>query len=240
MPQIQPFRAWRYSGTHRDISPMVAPPYDVIGPNAEEGLRQRDPHNIVRLILPRDEPGHPGSRYEAARRELDSWAGAGVLEEDAQPAFYPYRQSYRIEGRNEAARVGFLGLLRIQPFGREVMAHERTLAGPREDRFLLLSATRANLSPVFVLFEDPAGQVGSILEAAMREPTLARADREQGEHDEMWQLTDRRRREELVEALARQALVFADGHHRYESALRFLEGLQARGEEPGRDRKSVV
>ena len=37
----------------------------------------------------------------------------------------------------------------------------------------------------------------------------------------------------LAEGIRSQPLVFADGHHRYESALGYLESLRARGVEPG-------
>ncbi len=233
MPEIRPFRAWRYAGRHRDLSALIAPPYDVIPPELEEHLRARDPHNVVRLILPHDRDGQPGSRYQVAAEELESWARAGVLEQDPEPAFYPYRQTYRLERRHEAARVGFLGLLGLQPFGEEVLAHERTLEGPREDRFRLIQATRANLGPVFVLFEDRAGGIRALIEHGMSEGPLARAERPQGEFDELWRLGDSATTRQLQERLRDQALVFADGHHRYESGLQYLETLRREGRDPG-------
>lgn len=233
MPEIRPFRAWRYVQERHDLTPLIAPPYDVIGPELETGLRDRDPHNVVRLILPKDKAGAPGSRYDVARAELESWASAGVLAQDAGPAFYPYRQTYRVAGREEASRVGFMGLLKLEPFGASVMAHEHTLEGPKEDRFRLLQATRANLSPVFVLFQDPGGEVQKVLAQAMAGPDASRAARPQGERDEMWALSDPAACERLRQAILTQPLVFADGHHRYESALRYLESLRASGKAPG-------
>ncbi len=232
MPEIRPLRGWRFSGP-ADLGARVAPPYDVITPRAAQGLRDRDAHNIVRLILPEDTPGTPESRYENAAVELRGWREAQVLRQDAEPSFYPYRQTYRVHDREEAQRTGFLGLLRLQPFGPEVMAHEHTLAGPKEDRFRLLEATRTNLSPVFVLFEDPSGTVRSLLESAMQAPRASFALREQGELDECWRVVDPAVTSGLEAALASQPLVFADGHHRYESALRFKETLEQRGEPVG-------
>lgn len=233
MPEIQPLRAWRYAGARQDLTPLIAPPYDVIGPELDVELRARDPHNVVRLILPRDQAGKPESRYEAAREELESWSAGGILAQDSEPGFYPYRQTYRKEGRVEAARVGFLGLLRLEPFGASVMAHEHTLEGPRQDRFRLLQATRANLSPVFVLFQDSGEKVRGLLEASMKVPAAQRAARMQGETDEMWRLTDPGACAALSQAIRTQPLVFADGHHRYESALAYLESLRAAGKDPG-------
>jgi uncharacterized protein (DUF1015 family) len=129
--------------------------------------------------------------------------------------------------------VGFLGLLRLEPFGASVMAHEHTLEGPRQDRFRLLQATHANLSPVFVLFQDPGGKVRGLLEAAMKEPAAQHAARMQGETDELWRMQDPAACAALAEAIRTQPLVFADGHHRYESALGYLESLRAAGKDPG-------
>ncbi|MBI5838160.1 MAG: DUF1015 domain-containing protein [Candidatus Eisenbacteria bacterium] len=236
MPEVRPFRALRFSGERRDLSRVIAPPYDVIESPAEvAGLRERHPHNVVRLILPEDHPGQPDSRYRASREQLEAWLGEGALVQDPHPAFYPYRQAYRRNGSGVAERVGFLGLLRLEPFGRQVMAHENTLAGPREDRYRLLREVRVNLSPVFALFEDPGGHVRTALEAAMTRPWDARATRGGHDHghDELWRMDEPEACETVMRALHGQPLVFADGHHRYESALRHLAEMRERGEDPG-------
>ncbi len=234
MPEVRPFRALRYAGDRVDLSAVVAPPYDVIAGREEaRRLRERDPRNVVRLILPEDHPGEPGSRYRAAREELERWLGDGVLAPDPRPAFYPYRQSFRFNGDGETSRVGFLGLLRLEPFGSRVMAHENTLAGPREDRYRLISEVRANLSPVFALFEDPGGAVRRALETAMGGHWAARARHGADVVDELWRLDDPQACAAIEAGLRDHPLVFADGHHRYESALRHLQEIEARGEDPG-------
>ena len=53
-----------------------------------------------------------------------------------------------------------------------VLPHERTLAGPREDRYKLLRATGVNTSPVVGLYDDRDGASRPILDA-----TTARARR---------------------------------------------------------------
>jgi uncharacterized protein (DUF1015 family) len=234
MPEVRPFRGVRFAGRRRDLGPLIAPPYDVIAGEAEvSALRARHPHNVVRLILPADRPDEPGSRYRAAREELHEWLRDGVLAQDSQPAFYPYRQTYHLNGGPPMERAGFLGLLRLEPFGPRVMAHENTLAGPREDRLRLLQQVGANMSPVFALFEDPDSTVRDALARAMGAPGEASARRGAREHDELWQLLDPAAIDSIATVLRDQPLVIADGHHRYESALHHLRDLRERGEDPG-------
>ena len=126
-------------------------------------------------------------------------------------------------------RRGFFGLLELRAFGEGgVFAHEKTLDAPKEDRFRLLEATRTNLSPVFVLYEDDQGAVRAATDAARARKPLARAKTAEGEEG-LWAVADSDT-DTIARTLRSQALVFADGHHRYESALRYR--AQRRAEEP--------
>ena len=54
--RIAPFSGVRYSSEKvPDISPVVAPPYDMISPAEQEKFYARHPYNVVRLILTREE-----------------------------------------------------------------------------------------------------------------------------------------------------------------------------------------
>jgi uncharacterized protein (DUF1015 family) len=225
MPIVLPFRAVRPAGA-ADPSPRLSPPYDVIAPE-ERARLAGDPFNAVHLELPADDAG-AGSRYPAARRTLDSWLAQGALARDPEPSFYAYEQRFTHGGR-ERVRRGFFGLLELRAFGEGgVFAHEKTLDAPKEDRFRLLEATRTNLSPVFVLYEDDQGAVRAATDAARARKPLARAKTAEGEEG-LWAVADSDT-DTIARTLRSQALVFADGHHRYESALRYR--AQRRAEEP--------
>ena len=235
MPNVLPFRAVRPVATG-DPSAHLSPPYDVITPS-ERARLAGDPHNPVHLILPEDEAGRDGSRYPAARRVLDGWLAEGALVRDAAPAFYPYEQNFTHAGKT-LVRRGFFGLLELRKFGEGgVFAHEHTLTAPKEDRYRLLAATRTNLSPVFVLYEDPKGEVKAAVDAARAKAPLGSARTTEGE-ESLWAVPDEgdaspeaRCMAAGAEAIARtlrgQGLVFADGHHRYESALRYRRERRA-------------
>lgn len=170
MPDIRPFRALRYdSATVVDPALVVAPPYDVVGPAEHDRLLARHPANVVRLDLPREEPGdEPDDRYRRAARTLAGWRSDGTLHKDPHPSIYIYEQTYRVPGTDVArSQRGFFARLRLETLGAGsgVFPHERTMAGPREDRYKLLRATGVNSSPVVGLYEDRGGAGGPVLDA---------------------------------------------------------------------------
>jgi uncharacterized protein (DUF1015 family) len=234
VPSIHPFRALRYSReVVDDLAAVVAPPYDVIGPEEHDRLLRRDPRNVVRLDLPAVEPGDPeDERYRRAARTLNGWRVDGTLRRDPRPALYPYEQTYRVPGTSrEATRRGIFARVALEPFGPTsgIRAHERTLAGAREDRYRLLRATSVNTSPVVGIGEDPSGLVAEWLrDVAATNPVADLVDDADVRH-RLW-LAPAGVGEgsdpavaAICERLGAHAITLADGHHRYETALRYAE-----------------
>ncbi len=183
MPEIRPFRALRYDPeTVGDAGQVMAPPYDVIGEDLHRALLARHPRNAVRLDLPAGEPGEdPDERYRRAARTLTAWRSDGTLRKDPRPSVYVYQQTYRVPGTDiERTQRGFFARLRIEPFGpgSSVLPHERTLSGPKEDRYRLLRATGINTSPVVGLYEDASGSAaGALSDHHRRDPGHGRHGR---------------------------------------------------------------
>jgi len=234
MALVVPFRALRYDPREvPDLGAVVAPPYDVISPEARETLLARHPHNCVRLILEAGE-----DRYERTARRFSDWRQTGILRRDPRPAFYLVEDRYHVRDATghdvERRRRGLLALVRIEPPGpRGILPHERTLARPRDDRFRLMSAVNAHLSPVFLLAPDKDGSLASLLEEASGSETLA-------EFTEGPEASHRLARAEapaltarIRDALADRPLLIADGHHRYETARAYRD---RRREDSGRER----
>ena len=166
VPILRPFRALRFDPSSvGDLAAVVAPPYDVIGPAEREPLIARHPANVVRLDLPAEESGDgPDDRYRRAARTLAAWRSDGTLRKDPHPSIYVYEQTYRVPGTDtERVQRGYFARLRLESFGADggILRHERTLSGPREDRYKLLRATGVNTSPVIGLFEDRSGTPSS-------------------------------------------------------------------------------
>jgi uncharacterized protein (DUF1015 family) len=236
MAEIAPLTPLRYAlGKHpAALGSLVAPPYDVIGPEQRAELCARDPHNIVRLILPE---GEGDTKYANAATLLESWLAAGVLVRDSEPAFYRYDQTFLppAGGGKTITRRGFLALVRLVPLSAGiVLPHERTLTGPKEDRLKLFRATRTNLSPGFMLYRDPNGVIDGPLQNAQ---PVAEFSTHDGIHHALAKVTAPDALAAITDGIAKSTLLIADGHHRYETALRYSEeaslaspGAHERGE----------
>lgn len=217
--RIRAFRGYRYRpGLRRDLSDVVAPPYDQISPETQERLLRMSPENIVRVTYPKD-TGPGADRYETARRVLDAWLGAGVWQREERPAIYPYHQTYTVGGRS-VTRMGFVALGEVTDYGQGVvLPHERTHAGPKQDRMRLLEATGADTGLLFMLVGDPGGEV--LRATAPAEEPLAQARDLKGERHRLWRLTDEATIERVVSLMAPRPVIIADGHHRYETAVEY-------------------
>ena len=232
MPQIRPFRALRFAPeTVGDLSSVVAPPYDVLTPADRARLAARHPANVVRLDAPAEEAGDAeDDRYRRAARTLAAWRSDGSLHKDPRPSIYVLEQTYRVPGADvERTQRGFFARLRLEALepGSGVLPHERTLAAAREDRYRLLRATGVNTSPVIGLYDDPSGRASAILATLAAEPATIDVLDDDGVRHRLWvAAADGPAADsvaELVAIAAAEPVTIADGHHRYETALRYRD-----------------
>jgi uncharacterized protein (DUF1015 family) len=217
---LQPFRGLRYDpATVGDLAAVVAPPYDVIDAVQQAALHERSPYNAVRLILSRD-----ADPYGAAAATLAAWRRTGVLAPDPLPALYLYEQRFALAG-GERERIGIMGALRLESLqsGR-VRAHERTLEKAKNDRLALVRACRTSLSPIFGLVASPAARLRELVPAAPAEVDVRDAH---GAHHRLWPITDPASLARVAAELAERDVFIADGHHRYETALRYRDERRA-------------
>lgn len=54
MAEIRPFRALRFTEKAGALQELTCPPYDIISESQRLAYLKRNPHNIIRLELPRD------------------------------------------------------------------------------------------------------------------------------------------------------------------------------------------
>ena len=222
MTVVRPFRAVRYDTDRVDLSSVIVPPYDVIAADERGSFFDRDPHNAIRFELTRDAADEASANYAWIRETLDAWRASGVLIQDDAPGFYVMGQRYTAPSGEDLERVGFFGELSLEEYGaRVVRPHERTLAGPKADRLKLLRAAEANLSSVFLLYEDRENELGKLLAEALEDGEIRRATDQAGVAYRLARLTNRAKVERLEAFLAARPTVIADGHHRYETALEY-------------------
>jgi uncharacterized protein (DUF1015 family) len=220
--RVSPFRGYRHGiGRERDLTKVVAPPYDQISPETQDRLYAMSPDNIVRVSYARDraEAGETADKYLRAHETLDAWLREGVWAREEWPAIYPYTQTYRVGGR-EVTRTGFVALGEVSDYARGVvLPHERTHAGPKQDRMRLLETTGADVGLIFMLTADPEGRLRAAT-APAGEP-VAEARDLRGEVHRLWRITDAEVIAQVQALMAPARVIIADGHHRYETAVAY-------------------
>lgn len=229
MTAVRPFRAVRYDPTRVELSNVIVPPYDVIAGDERGAFFDRDPHNAIRFELTRDVASEETTDYSDIASNLAAWRAAGVLTKDTEPALYVMRQQFTAPDGQALARIGFFAELELCEYEeRIVRPHEFTMAGPKADRLKLLRAAQANLSSVFMLYEDREQAVAPVLAGALETNVLGHAEDDAGVQYTLAAITDSRHIAVVQGFLSDRPVVIADGHHRYETALAYRREMRQR------------
>ena len=216
---LAPFRGVRYADA--DLAMVTTPPYDVIDEATREQLEAASEHSAVRLVLPRDDEGAPGSRYSAAASLLSRWMADGTLAVDPEPGLYVYEEQV-----GDHVQRGLLGALALVPFEAEiVLPHENTMAGVVADRLALMEATRADLEPIFLVYDGSGGAAAAAVADVTSAAPLTEATTGDGVQHRLWTITDPAQIAAVRADLLGRKAVIADGHHRYTT---YLQRQQAR------------
>ncbi|HEY5708747.1 MAG TPA: DUF1015 domain-containing protein [Solirubrobacterales bacterium] len=236
MAEVLPLKALHYDldavGSLQDV---VAPPYDVIDTATRAELLERSPYNAVAIDLPKPY-GETGPQaedgedpYAQAARAIHAWKQAGALVADSEPSIWAMEQEYSGPDGSAHTRHGILARVRVEDFDTgQVLPHERTLPGPKQDRLELMRATRCNLSPIFSLSTlDPWPLVER--EVGFDEPWGEATDAS-GTVTRIWRIDDPGIHDELTALLADAQLLIADGHHRYETAIAYRDEIGGEGD----------
>lgn len=235
MIRIAPFRGILYSQSKvRDFARVIAPPYDVISPAEQERLYKKSPHNFVRLDLSQE-----AGSYQAVAQLFHDWMAQGILQRDEQPAIYFLSQRFRLASGEQKLRQGFITLLELQDLDSgAIRPHEKTHGAPKEDRLQLMLACHAQFSPIFTLYAQSKLAIDRILNVAVEGVApLIEAELDDGEHCQLWRITDGEVIGKIQREMEDQKLLIADGHHRYEATLAYRDHMRQQrtsstGDEP--------
>lgn len=224
MPQILPFRGYRYDPDKvGDVEQVVTQPYDKISDSMVEQYRARHRCNIVRIIR--------NSHYQEARQLLSQWIQSGVLKQDSQPSLYPYQTQFRLNGQR-IARTGLIGLIGLDDPETDVRGHERTLAEPMADRLELIRNTESNEGLIFTLFSEPDGQTDRLLSAWTATDPLVDVTDDYGTRHRLWKVSDPEAIGEYSRLLTGLPLYIADGHHRFRTSQSYYQECRSSGWKP--------
>lgn len=234
---LAPFRGLRYARDRvTGLAQVTSPPYDVIAHEAAERLLASDPHNVVRLILPRHDPGSRGDAYRDAARRLRQWQDQGILAADPRPALYVYEQRSHGSGKRPGVlQRGLIGALRLSPpESGPVLAHEDVMPGPVAGRRRLMEATQANLEPIFLLYDGDGGAATALVtETATERTPLLSVDTDDGLRHRLWAVTDPAEHAAVAADLAARQALIADGHHRHAAYREVQARRRAAGDGAG-------
>ena len=226
MAEIKSFKALRYNPIKvSDISTVIAPPYDVITKDQQDALYELNENNVIRVDLNK-EPGD--KKYTMAKEIFETWQKKEILTEDIRDSIYPYYQKFDYEGL-EYERIGIVALVKLHEFkDKVILPHEETFSGPKEDRLKLMKACRANLSPIFGIFEDHEDLIQNLVINFIKSNNPAiEATSLDGILNKIWEIDDEETISKITSLFIEKQILIADGHHRYETSLNLKKELDS-------------
>jgi len=230
MAEIRPFKAVRYNpDIAGDVSMHICPPFDVITPQLQQELYERSEYNIVRLELTRR--GLTDDPYEQAATTRQEWTESGVLKQDEAYSIYVTEEEFEYQGQ-KMFRRGFVSAVRLEDYDQEViLPHEGTRSEWVADRVKLMGAAQSNYSPLLVIYRDDLrSSVGNIIRAIAGGPPTVVFNPPDMPQLRMWRVSDPGTIEVIQNALKDAQVFIADGHHRYEAALRYRSSVRSERE----------
>lgn len=216
--EVKPLNAIVYNQDKVDINEVIAPPYDVISEKYRDELYERSPYNITRLILSSAE-----NPYADASSSFENWLAQDVLVKCDKPVILYVLQKYNLNGK-EVTRKGFIARNKIEDFStKNILPHEFTMSGPKEDRLNLTKACKANFSQIFLVYSDPEKQIENAVDLSGT-PFIDVTD-DNGVRNVVYKIEDEKTISLIQNVLSDKTALIADGHHRYETAMNYRNFL---------------
>ena len=233
MALVYPFRGIRYNKeTIGDFQKVVTQPYDKMTPSMQDEYYRCSPFNVVRITLNLENRTNPETRYPDAGSIFLKWIAEKVLLQDSLPAMYAYYQEYAFEGQTRLQK-GFISLLDLKNSESGIIPHENTLAAPKQDRLRLMRSIEANEDLIYLLYSDDRLTVNRIMDESISgRPAEIEVKDEYGAVHRVWAITDPETLRKMQDSMRSQRLFIADGHHRFETSINFMNECREKGWEP--------
>ena len=205
---VKPFCATYYNPSRiKNYSNVICPPYDIISKKQLGVLRKKSPYNFSRVLIA------DKKNYQEKGSLLNKWVKKGILIDDPQESYYLYEQKFNVEGK-PFMRFGILSLLQMDKKG--IFPHEHTLSAPKKDRKRIIRATKANLSPIFIIAAKQLDIFKKTYKLYSKKKPLFRFKDGDDNASRIWKISDKQHIVKLGSAINKCKLVIADGHHRFE------------------------
>jgi len=239
MAKVIPFKGTLYNPQKVNASETVAPPYDIVTSEYKDELYSRSTYNIIRIDFGKDEDSdnEDVNRYTRASGFLSAWRDEEILIDDTEPSFYCY-EIYYVKNDQRKRTRGFFGAVKLEELGSgSIHPHEMTYSKPKSDRLNILRYCRANTSPIFSLYSSEEKTISSIIDNIVKQQPFIEAKNGDGFMHRLWRINDMNSINAIMKEMSDKDIFIADGHHRYETSLRFRKemeenGLVKTGDEP--------
>ena len=223
MIEVRPFREYSYNQRKiTNLSDVIAPPYDVIDEKERKNLGERSKYNFIHLTLPEIyNPDKDSSKfYEESSGLWNNWINNGDIVQSNVPKIFCFKETYDIGKDQYTTRYGFfveLGLSKGSD--SNVLRHEKTHKAPRMDRVKLYQATKANLSPIFFIYQDDVNETDKFIKHFDNSDKIKATLSHRGKVAlELSSTEDPLFIESFCNSFKNKHLLIADGHHRYEAS----------------------
>ena len=241
MAAVRPFRGWRYNPELvGDIASVLCPPYDLITPEIQESLKQRNPYNVIHLEAGQglDWSALVEGQYDAAAGLFDAWMRDGILRQDTEPCYYLLRHSFTMGGEMRT-RLGLVACVGLDDYRNlQVLPHEYTEAPAIRDRVALMKSVSANISPIMSVYRDAEKELDPVFQAVIaRRPDVDASD-DYGGATALWRVRSPDEQESIQRFFHDRPVYLADGHHRYEASRQYQLDRQA--EDPAADASELA
>jgi len=221
---VVPFSAYHYNSDRfgKDVSRFVAPPYDVIDKVMEKRLKE-DRLNITHVTL-----GNEGDAYAIAARRLHRWIEDEVLVTEPEKCFYVYEQTFSSPEGAPMIRSGIVGLVKLEELSKGIiLPHEKTIPKHKADRMELMCAVEGDPEQIFMLYDDPTGEMEWLLLDTRKRDEVMRFVDPEGVHHRLIRIAESELIDKIGRLLEPAKLLIADGHHRYETSLEYRNRARA-------------
>lgn len=231
MADIREFKALKFnSKKFKDLNEVTSAPYDVISKEEAQKLINKNNYNIIRLEKPfGDDP------YNKANKLLNEWKRDKVLVLDDKAGIYIYEQEFMVY--KEVKKIkGFICDVKLEEFSKGViLPHENTLSKAKQDRFELMKSTFCNFSQIYSLYIDDEKETFKTIEEASKTPAEIEFTDDNGVIHRLWSVYNKEIIDKIKADFKDRKLYIADGHHRYETALKFRNYCKENGLSDQRD-----
>lgn len=225
MAKVVPFKGLRYNTEKfKDLEAVTAPPYDIITPEEQQELYNKDEYNVIRLDygMDFDSDDEENNKYTRSASYLKKWIDEEILKFEDEPAFYIYEQVFQLdmdESPNHSLK-GIISLVQLEEFSKKIIIpHEETKNQIKRDRLCLTEATGTNMSQIYSLYMDPDQAIADIIsECSDGTPDISFTTKENVIQN-IWIIKDPEIINVISKKFENKQLFIADGHHRYETAL---------------------